>query len=91
MLAVFANGGEPLRSFVTALLKTADVNISGYKIDSSYYDIEETGGAEVGYRMTAYTLRTNHIVTNDDMTCEYTLPFDAESEGTKRIFISARS
>lgn len=87
MLAVFANGGEPLRSFVTALLKTADVNISGYKIDSSYYDIEETGGAEVGYRMTSYTLRTNHIVTNDDTTCEYTLPFDTESEGTKRIFI----
>lgn len=37
--------------------------------------------------MTSYTLRTNHIVTNDDTTCEYTLPFDAESEGTKRIFI----
>lgn len=87
MLAVFANGGEPLQSFVTALLKTADVNISGYKIDSIYYDMEETGGAEVGYRMTSYTLRTNHIVTNDDTICEYTLPFDAESEGTKRIFI----
>lgn len=79
-LEVFAHGGDSLQSFITSLLKTADINITGYSIDSQTKNLPEG-------LLKAYALRTNHIVTNDDTTCEYTLPFDAESEGTKRIFI----
>ena len=79
-LESFANGGESLQAFITSLLKTADINISGYRIDS------ETKGTPGGL-LKSYTLRTNHVVTNGDDTLEYTLPFSAESEGTKRIFI----
>ncbi len=79
-LESFANGGECLKSFITSLLKTADINISGYSIDT------ETAAAPGGL-MKSYTLRTSHCVKNGDETLEYTLPFNAESEGTKRIFI----
>lgn len=79
-LETFVNGGDSLREFITSLLKTADINISGYSINA------ETQGAPGGI-FRAYKLITNHIVTNGDTVHEYTLPFDAESEGTKRIFI----
>ena len=79
-LESFANGGECLQNFVTSLLKTADINISGYSIDT------ETAAAPGGLRK-SYTLRTSHSIKNGDETLEYILPFNAESEGTKRIFI----
>ena len=79
-LETFVNGGDSLREFITSLFKTADINISGYSINA------ETQGASGGI-FRSYKLITNHIVTNGDTVHEYTLPFDAESEGTKRIFI----
>lgn len=79
-LEVFANGGDSLQTFVTSLLKTADINISGYSIDSEV-------GSTAGDASKSYKLITSHKVTNGGNTCDYILPFDAESDGTKRIFI----
>lgn len=80
MLEVFAGGEDSLESFVTSLLKTADINISGYSINSMTRNVP--GGI-----LKSYNLSTNHTVKSEDGVHEYTLPFDAESEGTKRIFV----
>lgn len=96
VLETLDKGGESLQSFITSLLKTADINISGYNIDSEIKDTPDElqlssfpGNLPFPPKMKSYTLNTNHrISTNKDIQ-EYSLPFDAESEGTKRIFIFA--
>lgn len=94
VLETFENGGASLESFIISLLKTADINISGYNIESEIKDapdmLQLSLPPEIPSllpKMKSFTLSTNHMIGNGESAREYTLPFDAESEGTKRIFI----
>ena len=64
-----------LQSFVTKMLQEADINISGYHF--------KTGDVKVS------ELLTKHLIQGEQGRSEYQLPFDDESEGTKRLFFYA--
>lgn len=93
-LEVFDNGGEALEDFVTSLLKTADINISGYNIESEIVDAPNIligdlpSGVQINapQKMKHFMLSTNHIINNGQEIAEFTLPLEAESEGTQKIF-----
>ncbi len=94
VLETFDEGGDSLQSFITSLLKTADINISGYSINSEIKDIPEnlqfsslSDNLSLPSKIKSYTLSTNHMISTGENIQEYSLPFEAESEGTKRIFI----
>lgn len=94
VLETFEKGGSALEDFITSLLKTADINISGYSIESEIKDapdmLQLSLQSEISPlppKMKSYKLSTNHMIGNTESVREYTLPFEAESEGTKRIFI----
>ena len=76
ILKTFDEGGDSLQDFITSLLKTADINISGYSIDTRTSDVPDS-----------FLISSIHTVRHGENTHEYALPFALESEGTKRIFI----
>lgn len=76
ILETFDEGGDSLQDFITSILKTADINISGYSIDTRANDVPDS-----------FVISSIHTVRHGENTHEYALPFALESEGTKRIFI----
>lgn len=93
-LDTFDKQGDLLRDFVTSLLKTADINISGYNVESEIVDVPAFPMEDIPIgihidapqKMKSIKLSANHIISNDNGVNEFSLPLDVESEGTKRIF-----
>lgn len=87
-----------LQSFVTKMLQEADINISGYHFKTSDVKVSELpstalpAGVEIKIpfeKIKQYEMLTKHLIQGEQGRSEYQLPFDDESEGTKRLFFYA--
>lgn len=97
MLPVLANDKDgSLKRYVLDMLHTADINVSGYTVASRNISPDEIqadpiakniflqfSGKNSFYKQ--YEINTEHIVHNNGKEQAYFLPFQLESEGTKRF------
>lgn len=94
-LSPFDEAGDELNTFVRTLLRNADINISDYdlEIEKTKGPVQLPPGIEispsVAFETKSYKVSTKHTVVTENGNTEYSLPLDAESEGTKKIFAFA--
>lgn len=87
-----------LQRFVIQMLQGADINISGYNFKTSDVKVSELpstalpAGVEIKIpfdMIKQYEMTTKHLIQGKQGENEYQLPFDEESDGTKRLFFYA--
>lgn len=91
-LEAYEKQGEELKPFITTLLANADINVSGYDIKienvpTAIHIDSVPDNALPPITTKNISIRTNHLIERDGITKEYSLPFNVESNGTKRIFL----
>lgn len=100
MPAVLADDPDSdLQRYVTSMLHAADINVSGYTVRQSDLGPEDIAGMPLGLirqmagermtQMKKYEITTEHDIACADGIKKYTLPFQLESNGTRRfVYIS---
>lgn len=104
MQPVLANDPDgELQAYVTSMLHTADINVSGYTVRTSNFKPEDLAGipSMPGLNLMQqivdgkpgvlkkYEITTEHVIEGPDGKKTYTLPFQLESDGTRRfVYIS---
>lgn len=90
--------GEELKPFVTKMMHNADINISDYIVETKDVEMKEfpsemfPPGVNINIPSDTkivskqVNITTVHEVINDDEIERYAMPFDTESEGTKKLF-----
>lgn len=90
-----------IQEYVTSMLHTADINVSGYSVRSSNLTLEDLKGNPIvgsfihqisngnANNFKKYEITTEHEIKSENGNKKYDLPFQFESEGTRRfVYIS---
>lgn len=96
MPAVLADDPDgSMQRYVTTMLHAADINVSGYSISKSELAPEDIAGMPVGLiqqinngqtgGIRKYEIVTHHVIEGPEGIRRHVLPFQFESNGTKRV------